>query len=196
NPYWNVPESIATEEILPVARQDPTFLRRNNYEVVRNGRTVGPGALSARAIASGEVRIRQKPGAGNALGHVKFLFPNQYDIYLHDTPADHLFTQKNRAFSHGCIRVERPDDLARTLLAALSDRDPASYEELRGNEGEQWIPFDHKIPVYILYFTAWVDEDGTLRFHPDIYDRDRSLEGERQEKLGPVEPRPVTGATS
>ncbi len=177
NPYWNVPASIAQEEILPALQRDPNYLARNNMEMVRTG---------------GSVRIRQRPGAGNALGNVKFLFPNEQDIYLHDTPADHLFRQESRAFSHGCIRVERPDDLARTLLSALSDRDPSEYDRLRRRSGEQWIEFDEKIPVYILYFTAWADADGTLRFHDDIYERDRSLEAEQQEKLTPVEPRPIT----
>jgi murein L,D-transpeptidase YcbB/YkuD len=191
NPYWNVPESIAEEEVVPAALEDPTYLVRNDYELVYDGQAVPAASVSPSALESGGYRIRQKPGAGNALGHVKFLFPNANNIYLHDTPADHLFSQRTRAFSHGCIRVERPDDLARTLLAALTDRDPSDYETLRQAEGEQWIPFDQKIPVYILYFTAWVNEDGTIRFHEDIYDRDRTLEPERQEKLAPVAPRPI-----
>lgn len=176
NPYWNVPASIAEEEILPKVRQDPTYLARNDYEMVREGSST---------------RIRQKPGRSNALGNVKFLFPNAMDIYLHDTPADHLFTQSSRAFSHGCIRVERPDDLARTLLATLTDRDPSDYDKLRRSDGEQWIKLDRQIPVYILYFTAWADADGTVRFHEDIYDRDETLAPETEKKLGPVERRPI-----
>ncbi len=193
NPYWNVPESIKNEEIVPAVARDPMYLARNNYEVMSNGNPVET-YVSAEALGSGSYQVRQKPGPGNALGNVKFLFPNSKDIYLHDTPADHLFTQKSRAFSHGCIRVERPDDLARTLLATLSDRDPSDYDSLRQAGGEQWIPLDEKVPVYILYFTAWVDRDGTVRFHEDIYDRDESLEEERQEKLAPVERAPITEA--
>lgn len=181
NPYWNVPAGIAEEEILPLARRDPTYLARNNYEIVRDG---------------GATRVRQRPGRSNALGNVKFLFPNSMDIYLHDTPADHLFSQNSRAFSHGCIRVERPDDLARTLLARLTDRDPSDYDRLRRATGEQWIKFDQQIPVYILYFTAWVDEDGTIRFHDDIYDRDETLAPEAERKLTPVQPRPIALAGS
>ena len=192
NPYWNVPSSIAEEEIIPAAARDPGYLARNNYELVYDGNAVSPGSVSPEALRSGAYRIRQKPGQSNALGNVKFLFPNSMNIYLHDTPADHLFTQESRAFSHGCIRVERPDDLARTLLTTLTDRDADYYESLRQSSGEQWVSFDEKVPVYILYFTAWVDEDGTIRFHEDIYDRDRSLEGEQQEKLAPVSPRPIT----
>ncbi|HUG41661.1 MAG TPA: L,D-transpeptidase family protein [Longimicrobiales bacterium] len=176
NPYWNVPESIAQEEILPMAQRDPTYLARNNYEVVRDG---------------GATRIRQRPGRANALGNVKFVFPNSMNIYLHDTPADHLFSQTSRAFSHGCIRVERPDDLARTLLAALTDRDPSDYDRLRRAEGEQWIKFDRQIPVYIVYFTAWANQDGTARFHDDIYQRDETLGPEAERKLAPVRPRPI-----
>ena len=176
NPYWNVPRSIAEEEILPVARRDPGYLARNNYEMVRE---------------NGVTRIRQRPGPSNALGHVKFLFPNDMNIYLHDTPADHLFSQESRAFSHGCIRLERPDDLAKVLLTKLTDYDAADYERLRAADGEQWIPLDEKMPVYILYFTSWIDEDGTIRFHPDIYDRDQSLEQEAEEKLAPVQPRRI-----
>jgi murein L,D-transpeptidase YcbB/YkuD len=191
NPYWNVPESIAEEEIIPAALEDPTYLERNDYELVRDGNAIAPSSVPASELTSGDYRIRQKPGDGNALGHVKFIFPNANDIYLHDTPADNLFSQRSRAFSHGCIRVERPADLARTLLATLTDRDPSAYESLRQAEGEQWVPFDPEIPVYILYFTAWVDEDGTIRFHDDVYDRDATLESERRQKLDPVEPRPI-----
>ena len=176
NPYWNVPSSIAEEEILPIVERDPTYLARNNYEMVREG---------------GNVRIRQRPGPGNALGNVKFLFPNSMDIYLHDTPADHLFSQSSRAFSHGCIRVERPDDLARTLLAKLTDRDPSDYDRLRRADGEQWVKLDRQIPVYILYFTAWVDPDGTTHFHEDIYKRDETLAPEAERRLAPVDVRPI-----
>ncbi len=190
NPYWNVPESIKTEEIVPAVARDPGYLARNNYEVLYNDEPVG-SSVPASALMDGAYRVRQKPGQGNALGNVKFLFPNAQDIYLHDTPADHLFSQETRAFSHGCIRVERPADLARTLLDRLSDRDPGDYDELRRSTGEQWIPFDEKVPVYILYFTAWVDEDGTIRFHEDVYERDQSLEQERQDKMAPVEPKPI-----
>lgn len=195
NPYWNVPESIAEEEIIPAAMADSGYLARNHYELVRDGEPVPPSAVEPDSVLEKGFRIRQRPGPWNALGHVKFLFPNDYDIYLHDTPADHLFSQRSRAFSHGCIRVERPDDLARTLLARLTDVDPADYATLRQSSEEEWVTVDDDVAVYILYFTAWVDGDGTLRFHQDIYSRDRSLEGERQDKLAPVEPRPIgTGA--
>lgn len=179
NPYWNVPSSIAQEEILPMAERDPTYLARNNYEVVGSG---------------GNARIRQRPGPQNALGNVKFLFPNDMNIYLHDTPADGLFTQRSRAFSHGCIRVERPDDLARTLLAWLTDHEPSYYDELRARRTEQWVTVEDEVPVYILYFTAWADRDGTVRFHEDIYDRDETLAPESERQFTPVQPRPIAVA--
>ena len=169
-------EALEALDIVAIAERDPTYLARNNYEMVREG---------------GNVRIRQRPGPGNALGNVKFLFPNSMDIYLHDTPADHLFSQSSRAFSHGCIRVERPDDLARTLLAKLTDRDPSDYDRLRRADGEQWVKLDRQIPVYILYFTAWVDPDGTTHFHEDIYKRDETLAPEAERRLSPVDVRPI-----
>jgi L,D-transpeptidase YcbB len=186
NPYWNVPMSIAREEIIPAVRRDRGYLARNGYEVLHNGRVVDSGWISAADLDSGRYQIRQRPGARNALGAVKFMFPNDMNIYLHDTPADHLFSQETRAFSYGCIRVERPADLARTLLARYTDGDGSDYDRLRGESGERWVTLDRKIPIYILYFTAWAKEDGTLRFHPDIYERDAALEGEREAKLPPV----------
>jgi murein L,D-transpeptidase YcbB/YkuD len=151
-----VPASIAEEEILPVAQADPTYLARNNYEMI-------------------DGRIRQKPGPGNALGRFKFLFPNDDDIYLHDTPADHLFSQSTRAFSHGCIRIEQPRELAELLLERYTDRSPASIDGMLASGSERWVALRDKLPVYIMYFTAWADEDGTTRFHRDIYGHDEGL---------------------
>ena len=125
SPYWNVPESIVEGETAPAAARDPGFLQRNNMEILRvtkSGATpVDPSTVDwddpeeLKALA-----FRQKPGAKNALGHVKFLFPNPYDVYLHDTPADALFARQGRAFSHGCVRVEQPEALARWVLEGLA----------------------------------------------------------------------------
>ncbi|HUF13421.1 MAG TPA: L,D-transpeptidase family protein [Longimicrobiales bacterium] len=160
NPYWNVPRSIADEEIWPAVARDPGYLARNNMEVVNRG-----GARS----------VRQRPGPQNALGEVKFLFPNRHNVYLHDTPADHLFSQRERAFSHGCVRVERPRDLARLLFEKVVDTDPDRFDELLARDSEQWINVKHEIPVYILYFTAWARPDGVVNFYSDIYERDEGL---------------------
>jgi murein L,D-transpeptidase YcbB/YkuD len=163
NPYWTPPPSIMEEEILPAIARDPGYLARNNFERTANG------------------GVRQRPGPGNALGRYKFLFPNDDNIYLHDTPADHLFSRVRRDFSHGCIRLERPADLARLLLAKASTHSPASLEGLVATGSEKWITLRKPVPVYLVYFTAWVKEDGTLRFHHDVYGHDEDLESQSEE---------------
>ena len=168
NPYWNVPSNIADEELWPIAARDPGYLARNNYEVVSNG---------------GQRTIRQRPGPDNALGEVKFLFPNSHDVYLHDTPADHLFSQSERAFSHGCVRVEKPRELARLLIDMTTDRDPEYFDELAALDTEKWINVDDEIPVWILYFTAWARPDGVVNFYGDVYSRDENLQEQVDERL-------------
>jgi L,D-transpeptidase YcbB len=186
NPYWNVPVSIAREEIVPAFRRDPGYLDRNGYEVVSGQRVISSASVTPDDIDSGRYMVRQRPGPNNALGNVKFLFPNDMNIYLHDTPAGHLFSQETRAFSYGCIRLERPDDMARTLLDRYTDGDGSQYDQLRQRDGEQWVTLERQIPIYILYFTAWSNGAGSLRFHPDIYERDQALEAERAAKLPPT----------
>jgi L,D-transpeptidase YcbB len=128
-------------------------------------------------------RIRQKPGPTNALGRYKFIFPNEFDVYLHDTPQGHLFSRASRDFSSGCIRLERPDEFARLLLDKQTDRGSGQLDALLTNWNERWIKLDRPLPVYILYFTAWVEEDGTVRFHHDIYGRDEKLESQVEQRL-------------
>jgi murein L,D-transpeptidase YcbB/YkuD len=167
NPYWNVPPKIARNEIMPIVQRDPGYLARNNYEMVtRHGQTT----------------IRQRPGRGNALGEVKFLFPNEHDVYLHDTPADHLFSRQTRAFSHGCIRVEKPRELAYYLFENAAGMTRADYDRLVGG-GERWVNLKEKLPVYVLYFTAWGDENGSVRFYRDVYQRDERVVREVRAKL-------------
>lgn len=173
NPYWNVPVSIKKDEIIPAVRRDPGYLARNNFEVLRNGRQVHPASVDPEALARYDVR--QKPGGSNALGRFKFLFPNKNNIYLHDTPANHLFSRARRDFSHGCIRLERPKDLAKLVMERWTTRDASEVDALLARNGEQWVPLETKVPVYILYFTAWVERDGTVRFHHDVYGRDEKL---------------------
>jgi murein L,D-transpeptidase YcbB/YkuD len=117
--------------------------------------------------------FRQKPGDGNALGHVKFLFPNPYNVYLHDTPADALFAKPGRAFSHGCVRVEEPEKLAKYVLKDDPEWDDESIFAAMRSGVEKHVKLKKKIPVHITYFTAWVDENGGLHFQPDIYGYDR-----------------------
>jgi murein L,D-transpeptidase YcbB/YkuD len=178
SPYWNIPDSIVEGETAPALARDPGYLQRNNMEILR----VGGGA--ATRVDPSEVNwddpaelkqlaFRQRPGPNNALGHVKFLFPNEYNVYLHDTPADNLFARPGRAFSHGCIRVEEPEALAKYVL-----RDDPAWTESRivtamHSGDEQHVKLKAPIPVHIVYFTAWVDDNGGLHFQPDIYGYDR-----------------------
>lgn len=162
NPYWNVPESIVRGEILPALRADPSYLERHAMEFVQ--------------VASlDKVRIRQRPGAGNALGGYKFVFPNHLNIYLHHTPAAHLFARPQRGFSHGCVRIEEPGDLAAYLLRGEARWPAARIAEVLAAGKEVHIPLSRPLPVYIVYFTAWVDEQGRAQFRDDVYGYDASL---------------------
>jgi len=177
SPYWNVPESIVEGETAPAAARDPGFLSRNNIEILRlskSGATsVDPSTVDwddpeeLKALA-----FRQKPGASNALGHVKFLFPNPYDVYLHDTPADALFARPGRAFSHGCIRVEQPEALAKWVLKDLPEWTGEKIVEAMHAGEEEHVKLKQTIPVHIVYFTAWADDAGSVRLVPDVYGYD------------------------
>ncbi len=156
SPYWNVPTSIKNKEILPAIKKNPNYLDKHNMEW--KGKN-----------------IRQKPGPNNSLGLVKFLFPNSNNIYLHDSPAKSLFSQEKRAFSHGCIRVEKPKELANLILEGNPNWTPEKIDEAMNGGKEKWHTLKNKIPVYIGYFTAWVDDEGTINFHKDIYERDNAL---------------------
>ena len=174
-PYWNIPENIALEELLPAAGGNPAYLASRSYEVVGGAGDgapmVGQYVPSAEAIQAGEVRIRERPGPRNALGLVKFMFPNDFAIYLHDTPEDGLFEEDIRAFSHGCIRVEDPVALARYVLAWDEGR---IREAMTRGPDSRRVDLERKLPVYILYLTTY-RRDGELWFGNDLYDRDRAL---------------------
>lgn len=160
-PYWNVPPSIVRKEVLPAMQRRPGYLARNNMEIT--GREAGLPV------------IRQKPGPDNALGLVKFLFPNNYHIYFHDTPAKTLFEQEKRMFSHGCIRLEKPFELARWLLKDRPEwTDEAMLEAMHG-EKEKWVTLAQPVPVFVSYFTAWVDREGLLHFREDVYGHDQRM---------------------
>jgi murein L,D-transpeptidase YcbB/YkuD len=181
NPSWNVPPSIAREEVLPAMQRDPGYLVAHHFDVLTNERVVEPSSVDFSRADT--YRFRQRPGPDNALGRLKFLFPNSDNIYLHDTPAGRLFSLTDRAFSHGCIRVERPNDLARALLHRVTDTSAEGLDAIIASGAETTIRFREGVPVYILYFTAWVDEDDTVHFLHDVYGRDEKLEPERQKKL-------------
>ena len=178
SPYWNIPDSIAQGETLPALARDPNYLARQNIEIVRtSGEKVStddvdwgdPESLKGFAF-------RQRPGSGNALGYVKFLFPNSHNVYLHDTPADNLFGKPTRAFSHGCVRVEEPETLAKYVLRDYPEWDEQSIFTAMRAGTERHVKLKQKIPVHIVYFTSWVDENGGLHFQPDIYGYDQTAE--------------------
>ena len=178
SPYWNIPDSIAQGETLPAIAKDPSYLARQNMEIVRtSGEKVDASEVDwNNPEALKGFSFRQRPGAGNALGHVKFLFPNQHNVYLHDTPADNLFGKPTRAFSHGCVRVEEPEQLAKYVLKDYPEWDEQSIGTAMHSGVEKHVKLKEKIPVHIVYFTSWVDENGGLHFKPDIYGYDNSAE--------------------
>lgn len=175
-PYWNVPRSITVNELLPQIARDPSYLRRNHFEVVdgwsESAPVVSPSTIDWRAARHEfPYRLRQRPGPWNSLGLVKFMFPNEYNVYLHDTPATHRFDARRRAFSHGCVRVEDPVALAEFLLEddASWTRD-AIVAAMNGYQ-RQVVSLPEPVPVHLTYFTAWT-ENGTVHFRSDLYGHD------------------------
>jgi len=162
-PYWNVPQSIVSHEILPAMEKHPGYLEKENMEITGN--------------EDGLPVIRQRPGEKNALGRVKFLFPNSFNIYFHDTPAKSLFQKDKRAYSHGCIRLKEPEKLANYVLRNQPEWTPEKIEEAMNSGDERFVKIKDPIPVLITYYTAWVDDNGQLNFREDIYGHDTNLAG-------------------
>jgi murein L,D-transpeptidase YcbB/YkuD len=181
-PYWNVPPSIQRAELVPKLDRDPTYLAKNNLEVVTQQDTVVTnGAVDAATLAqlhSGKLRIRQTPGPKNSLGLVKFLFPNQYDVYLHDTPATELFSRSRRDFSHGCVRLEKPRDLAAWVLQDQLKWTPDHIAETMNGTDTVTVTLPRPIPVLIVYGTAVIVQNGDVHFFDDIYALDAKLDQE------------------
>jgi murein L,D-transpeptidase YcbB/YkuD len=183
NPNWNVPRDIAVKEILPHMQKDSTYLQRQHMEMFVGQSSkdpVDPTSIDWNSVNAQNFnyRFRQIPGNDNALGIIKFLFPNEYDVYLHDTPTHSLFDRSERGFSHGCIRIQDPMKMADYLLKNDPDWDHNKIVETIANKEEKYIPLIKKIPVYILYFTVWVDPQGLAHFQKDIYGHDKKLEKE------------------
>lgn len=172
NPYWYVPASIIAAEYMPVLRSDPGYFVRNNFDVFArwNGavQQVNPYEVDWSQLSASQVSMRQRPGGGNALGRIKFMFPNSHAVYLHDTPSKSLFERDVRAFSHGCVRVMNPMDFADALLSHEPEWDAARLETLFGNT-ERQVDLATHIPVHITYFTAVADDDGNILYKNDIY---------------------------
>jgi murein L,D-transpeptidase YcbB/YkuD len=156
NPYWNVPPDIARKEVLPRIAREPGYAEKEGLEVKGT-------------------EVRQKPGPKNALGKVKFLFPNRFNVYLHDTPARSLFSRTVRSFSHGCIRIEKPVELAEYLLKDDPAWTPERIAAVLAKGREAWVTIPNPLPVHLVYWTAWVDGDGTLQLRDDLYGRDKPL---------------------
>lgn len=172
NPYWNVPASIARNEIAPKLAANPYYLDSQNMEMLYGGKVVNAAAIDWSATSVTRFHIRQRPGPSNALGKVKFLFPNQHDVYLHDTPSKSLFARSFRAYSHGCVRVENPMEFADALLAHEPDMSGSRLEAMYG-PSERWVNLKTKVPVHLSYFTLRVDADGTIRSYGDVYGANR-----------------------
>ena len=161
SPHWNVPESIVQNEILPAMAKNSNYLASQNMEIVNN---------------DGDVpEIRQLPGGDNALGKVKFLFPNSFNIYFHDTPSKSLFEKDKRAFSHGCIRLKEPEKMANYVLRNQPEWTPEKISEAMNAGVEKFVKVKDPIPVIVTYYTAWAGEDGKLNFREDIYEHDNKL---------------------
>lgn len=156
NPYWNIPDQILKKEIIPAIAKQKDYLQENHMEWV-------------------DGRLRQLPGPDNALGEIKFMFPNPFDIYLHDTPAKGLFKEQKRAFSHGCIRISSPHQLADYLLRDQSGWSPEKIDEILSTKKENYVKLEKEVPIYILYLTAFVDFEGKLNFREDLYQKDQAL---------------------
>ncbi|WP_405235148.1 L,D-transpeptidase family protein [Lentisalinibacter orientalis] len=178
NPTWTVPPGILANDILPQVRRDPGYFARKDLTLYdRDRRQVDPGTVDWPAVTprSFPYTVVQSPGPRNSLGRVKFMFPNRYAVYLHDTPARELFDRAERSFSSGCIRVERPFELAELLLADQSGWDMAQIDRVLASGETTAVRLAQPMPVLILYGTAWVEADGTVHFRRDIYNRDAKV---------------------
>jgi murein L,D-transpeptidase YcbB/YkuD len=181
-PYWNVPPDIAEKETMPSMMRDPAFLERMNMEVVdAKGNAIDPSSIDLSDTS--KYRFRQRPGTSNALGLVKFMFPNQFDVYLHDTPADSLFARASRSLSHGCVRVEQPEQLAQYLLRDQPEWTPERIDEAMHAGTEQTVKLKEPIPVYLGYWTARVTPDGAVQFRKDVYGIDARLTTKLTERI-------------
>ena len=173
SPTWNVPKSIFEEEFLPKLKEDP-YHYSDDFTFFKRGEEIDPGDedWNAKDLNIAAYQAVQNPGPSNSLGYVKFIMPNNFNIYLHDTPADRLFNKKDRAFSHGCVRLEKPFELAEYLLRDQKRWNKKSIAELTSLEEPKTVHLKKTYPVHIVYRTAWVDDDGLVNFRKDVYGHD------------------------
>ena len=181
NPYWYIPRSIAVKEILPVLKRDPSYLARKDMMVTSgsglNLKPVDPDSIdwAGQTAEDFEYSLTQAPGSANPLGRVKFLFPNPYNVYLHDTPNTQLFNERDRAFSHGCIRLEKSAELAVHVLRGQGHWPLQRVQRELESQINREVVLVRAMPVYLLYWTTWVDDEGVLQFRRDEYDADQRL---------------------
>jgi murein L,D-transpeptidase YcbB/YkuD len=176
-PTWSIPNDIVTHEIVPALRETHDYLAAHHIRVLDGpgpeAHEVDPARLDlSDSAAVAAYSFRQDPGVDNALGKVKFVCPNRFNVYLHDTPAGGLFDQRSRSFSHGCVRVEQPADLAVALLRDTGSWPRERVQAAMDTARTMAVSLSKPVPVHILYWTAWVDDQGTLQFRPDVYDLD------------------------
>jgi murein L,D-transpeptidase YcbB/YkuD len=195
NPYWNVPRSIVKGELAPAVLRDPSYIDSHNYDLLYEGNPVSPWQVNWSMVSQSyfPFKIRQRPGPSNALGQIKFLFPNKHDVYLHDTPSKSYFARDNRALSHGCIRVQNPMEFAGALMANEANISRESLEAMFG-PSERWVNPEQQIPVHLAYFTVRPQADGTLRSFDDIYGHNAKLIAELGLGSAPVEPQIIAQA--
>jgi murein L,D-transpeptidase YcbB/YkuD len=169
SPYWNIPPRIAREEWIPEVVRDPDYLRENGLEIVKGDRVLDPREVNWK---DEDLRLRQRPGAGNLLGLVTFKFPNRFNVYIHDTPFDSAFHRAARDLSHGCVRIEKPEELAEWVLKGQDAWTRRRIEEAMHAGVEQTVKIERPIPVYLVYQTVWVAPDGSALFSDDLYGHD------------------------
>ena len=190
NPSWNVPRSIAVNDKLPLIRKNPGYLVQQKMRVYSSwkadAREINPYDINWSNVTKSNFnyRLRQEPGPNNALGRIKFMFPNRFNVYLHDTPSRELFNRTSRTFSSGCIRIQKPEELALYLLKDDPRWNPEKFRKTLDNMKEQSIRLLSPVPVHLLYWTVFVDDDGVVQFRNDIYERDEQLAIALEEKFG------------
>lgn len=181
NPHWNIPQTIFAEEKLPKIKKDPEYFSKDRIRVLKGwspkAQEIDPTTIDWSKVTEQNFnyRLRQEPGTGNPLGQIKFMFPNPYHVYLHDTPQKSLFSRTDRNLSHGCIRIEKPLDLAEYVLHLSPAWTPRKIRTAINKGATKSVGLPEPIPVYLVYFTAWVEEDSSIEFRNDIYGRDEAL---------------------
>ncbi|MGB0840568.1 MAG: L,D-transpeptidase family protein, partial [Chitinophagales bacterium] len=177
NPYWTVPYSIASREILPKLKRNPGYLAAKDMRLFQGSKSVNPYNVDWSSVyrSNFKYKIRQNPGPKNALGTMKFMFPNLYNVYVHDTPSKSLFVESQRAYSHGCVRLEKPIEFAEYLLKDNKNYTLNKIEKVLDKGKNKRVNLEEALPIYILYFTVWADEEGNPRFMHDIYGKDAEV---------------------